>query len=116
MTLPAEVDFSNADAIREELLTLLNRGASVLILDMSGTLFCDCAGVGTVLRTLSRASAAGAELRVVTGGQLVRRIFELTGADRLVSTYPALAAALAGLPGPARPGGDAPGQASASPA
>ena len=41
ITLPEEIDISNSDQVRDELLALLNRGPAVLIVDMGGTTFCD---------------------------------------------------------------------------
>jgi anti-anti-sigma regulatory factor len=37
VTLPEHIDVSNAGQIREELLLLVNRGAAVLIADMTTT-------------------------------------------------------------------------------
>jgi anti-anti-sigma regulatory factor len=37
VTLPAEIDVTNADATREELLAVLNQGAALLVADMSKT-------------------------------------------------------------------------------
>jgi len=95
-TMPTEIDFSNAGAVREQLLLLLNQGASVLIIDMSASMFCDCAGAGTVMRVYRRASASGAQVRLVSGGPVVRRIFALLGIDRMIDVYPTPAAAIAG--------------------
>jgi anti-anti-sigma factor len=49
VTLPAEVDVTNADEIRQALLTAASHGAAVLIIDMSGTTLCDSAGVGAII-------------------------------------------------------------------
>ena len=44
VTLPEDIDLSNACQIREQLLTVINRGAAVLIADMTATISCDYAG------------------------------------------------------------------------
>jgi len=59
------VDLSTAGSIREELLTLINRGAETLIADMSATVSCDHAGTDTLARVYQRAAASGTELRLV---------------------------------------------------
>ena len=51
--------------------------------------------------TTGPAAAGGAHLRVVAAAPQVRRILALTRADRELDTYPDLAAALGGRPGPA---------------
>ena len=37
VTLPDDIDVSNADQIREQLLTVINRGTAMLIADMTAT-------------------------------------------------------------------------------
>lgn len=96
--LPGEIDVANAPAILGKLLSVLDREPVTLIVDMTATTFCDSAGVNAVLRAYKRASAAGIELRLVMPVPAVRRVFTVTGLDRLIDTYPSLAASLAGRP------------------
>jgi anti-sigma B factor antagonist len=91
---PPEVDISIADAVREELLAVVNAGATVLIADMSRTTFCDSAGVRALVRTFQRATASGTKMRLVVGTPAVERVLQITGVDRLIETYPSVAAAL----------------------
>jgi anti-sigma B factor antagonist len=93
--LPAEIDIANADQIREDLLSVLNQGAVLLIADMSETTFCDSAGVGALARTFRRAEASQSEMRLVVSTRAVRRVLTLTGVDRLLDIYPDVAAAVA---------------------
>ena len=95
VSLPVEIDMSNADLIREDLLAIVNRGASTLVVDMSGTTFCDSAGVNALVRTLKRATANGAAMRLVVSTQPVRRVLDITGVDHLIDIYPSVAASLA---------------------
>jgi hypothetical protein len=44
VTLPTEVDVTNTDEIRQALLSAASPDVAVLIIDMSGTTFCDSAG------------------------------------------------------------------------
>jgi anti-sigma B factor antagonist len=95
VVLPAEVDLSNADTIREELLSVLNQGAVLLIADMSRTTFCDSAGVRALVRTFRRAVASASGMCLVVGTPAVRRVLAITGVDRLINIYPSVAASLA---------------------
>jgi anti-anti-sigma factor len=95
VTLPVEIDIGNADDVREELLSVLNQGAVLLIADMSKTTFCDSAGVSALVRTFRRATASGAGMRLVVGVPAVHRVFSITGVDRLISVYPSVGASLA---------------------
>jgi anti-sigma B factor antagonist len=95
VTLPEHINVSNAGQIREELLTLINRGAATLIADMTATLSCDHAGAEAVGRAYQRALANGTQLRLVVTAHIVRRVLSLNGLDRLIPIYPSLEAAIA---------------------
>jgi anti-sigma B factor antagonist len=111
ITLPVEIDISNADQVREELLSVLNRGAATLIVDMGRTTFCDSAGVNALVRAHKRATANSAEMHLVVGAPGIQRILAITGVDHLMDVYPSVAASLAGAdePGLDLAGADQPG-------
>jgi anti-anti-sigma regulatory factor len=56
--LPEYIGLSNAGLIREELLSVINRGATTLIADMTATISCDHAGADAVARAFQRAVTA----------------------------------------------------------
>ena len=95
MTLPAEIDLANAVQLREDLLSALAEGASLVIADMTTTTFCDSAGVSALVRVGRRATASGSELRLAASAPAVTRVLALTGVDKLIKVYPSAAAALA---------------------
>jgi anti-anti-sigma factor len=95
VTLPEHIDLSNADQIREELLSVINRGATELIVDMTPTVSCDHAGADAVARAYQRGVVSGTQLRLVVTAPTVRRILSFSGLDRLISIYPSLEAAIA---------------------
>jgi anti-anti-sigma factor len=95
VTLPQHINSANAYQIREQLLWIINRGATVLIADLTGTLSCDFSGADALARAHHRAVANGAELRLVVAADVVRRVLTLNGLDRLVAIYPDLDGALA---------------------
>jgi anti-anti-sigma factor len=95
VALPEHIDQSDAGQIREELLLVINRGASVLIADMTRTVSCDHAGADAMARAYQRAAASGTHLRLAVTAQAVRRVLTLNGLDRVISIYPSLDAAAA---------------------
>ena len=99
VTLPVEIDVTNADMVREELLSVLNQGAVLLIADLSKTSFCDSAGVSALVRTFRQASTSASTMRLVVSTSAVQRVLSITGVDRLVDTYPSVAASLGGQGG-----------------
>jgi len=107
VALPEHIGISNAGQVREELLSLINRGATTLIADMTATVSCDQAGAEAVIRARTRAAASGTELRLVVTAPVVAQVLRLVGLDRTVSVYPSLDAAVAArLPAAADPRAD----------
>jgi anti-anti-sigma factor len=95
VVLPEDIDVSNAEQIREKLLSVINRGAEALIVDMTATISCDRAGADAVARAYQRAVASRTELRLVVTSGVVLRMLGMTGVGRLVPVYPSADAALA---------------------
>ena len=75
---PVLMDAANAGQVREELLSVINGGATALIADMTATTSCDHAGADAVVRAFRRAV--------------------ICGLDHLVPIYPSLEAATAVSP------------------
>jgi anti-sigma B factor antagonist len=94
--MPAEIDVTNAEEVRQALLSAASHDAAVLVIDMSGTTFCDSAGVQAIVATRKQAATTGTQLRLAATGVL--RILTLVGIDQLIPIYPTLEEALAGTP------------------
>ena len=94
VAFPEHVDMSNAAQIREQLLAVFDRGAVVVIADMSATAWCDYIGVDAVARACQRAAVCRAELRLVVTAPAVRRLLAAEGLDRLVPVYSSVEAAI----------------------
>jgi len=97
VALPEEIDLLNATCAAEQLTSAVRRNPAVII-DMTATTFCDCAGARAIVQAHERATDSGAELRLVVTAEPVRRIFGLLGIDRLLDTYPSVEAARARCP------------------
>src|SRR5580704_17620152 len=93
VAFPGQVDVSNVDQLRDRLLSVINRGAAVVVVDMTGTLSCDHAAMDAIARAYQRAAASGAQLRLVVTAPVIRRVLGIEGLDRVVSIYPSLEAA-----------------------
>ncbi len=98
---PAEIDITNAEALRSALLTAAENGPGTLVVDMTLTRFCDSAGLHTLIAAHRRARADGGEVRLVIPGTPVLRVFALTGMDRAIPNFTTLADALAQPTAPA---------------
>jgi len=92
--LATEIDATNADEVREQLLSVVNQGPSVLVADMSKTTFCDSAGVSALFLKFRRATENGTKFMLVVTSPAVQRVLQITGVDRLIDTYPTVTEAL----------------------
>ena len=95
VVLPGHMDVSNAAEVRSELLAVINRGATVMIADMSATVSCDHSGAEAVARAYQRAVVSGTDLRLVVTSHAVRHEITVSGLSWLVPVYHSLEQALA---------------------
>jgi anti-sigma B factor antagonist len=101
---PAEVDITTAERLRALLLKAASANHPTIVVDMTGTRFCDSSGLTVLVRAYRRAVAEGGELRLaVPAGGPVRRILALTCADRLIPCFVNVEDALARQSSPAPP-------------
>ncbi len=117
VTAPAEIDATTADQLRAILLEWHTRGHATVVVDMTGTQFCDSAGLRELVRAHKRARAEGGELRLVLPADgAVPRVFTFTGLDRLIPHFSAPEQAMAQVPAAGRPRrpGPYPGRVTAS--
>jgi anti-anti-sigma factor len=75
--LPAEIDSSNAEHIRQQLCAVLTPGVRVVVADLTSTTFCDVAGVRGLARARVYAEARNTELRLAVRPGPVRRILTM---------------------------------------
>lgn len=105
---PAEIDMATSGQLRAVLLQWHRRGHAAMVVDLTGTVFCDLAGLRELTRAHQRAVAAGGGLRLVTPARgAFTRIFTLTGLDGIIPHFATVKQALAQLPA-AAPAVDAP--------
>lgn len=95
VTMPEEIDIANAEDIRDTLLAVLNQGITTLIVDMTQTTFCACAGAAAFARAQQRARAGGGQVRLVARAPIVRRLLAITSVDHLVPVFDTVSAARA---------------------
>ena len=95
VTLPAEIDISNAERIGEELCAAFAPGVRVVIADMTATRFCDSSGISILVLAHRKALTNKAELRLVAAATAVLRALTVVRLDHLLPVYSSLAEALA---------------------
>jgi len=94
VTAPEEIDITTAYRLRSALAAAV-RGHATVVVDMTRTHACDTAGLHVLVRAHRRALAHGGGLRLVISGPEVRRLFAITGLDRVIRHFASLDEALA---------------------
>jgi anti-sigma B factor antagonist len=85
--MPAELDLVNAASVDSQLAHLCHGASGVITLDLTGTTFCDSAGIQSLARAHRLATANGGELRLAVGASPVSRILQLTGVDQVLPVF-----------------------------
>jgi len=92
---PEEIDITNAVSLRAALLDAASRGRRTMVVDMSGTHFCDTAGLHALVSAHRRAETEGSRVLLVVAANAVLRILAITGLDTVLARYSSLDDALA---------------------
>ena len=100
VSAPAEIDIVNAEQLRAVLREAGRRGRAAVVVDMTGTRFCDSEGFSVLVGAHKQALAEGGRLRlVIPAGSRVLRVFRVIGLGRFIPRFASLEQALP--PGPA---------------
>lgn len=94
VSLTGEIDLSNHAALRAGLNDLIVRGSVDLVLDMSEVSFVDSTGLGALIGTRRRVHAFHGSLAIVLADPATRRVFEITGLDKVFDLHPTLDSAI----------------------
>lgn len=81
--LHGELDLSTSERLRAELLQLIDEGCRSLVIDMSALLLIDSTGLGVLVGVLKRVLQHDGEMVLRAPRPAARRVFDLTGLDRV---------------------------------
>jgi anti-sigma B factor antagonist len=98
LSLTGEVDLYTCPELKTELLRVIDEGAQVVVVDLSGTSFIDSTGLAVLIRGAERLRTNDGRLTVVVVDPSLRKIFEVTGLDRIFTIHGSRDEALAQTP------------------
>ena len=87
--LPAEIDIANGAAVGQQLCAAFAPAVTIVIADMTATVFCDSSGISQLVLAHHCAAAHHAQLRLAVPYDQVQDVLKVTGVDRLLAVYPA---------------------------
>ena len=94
VTTPDEIDIANAAQFREALMAAARSGGPAIVVDMTGTEFCDSTGLNVLVRAHRQADEVGMDLRLVIRAIALQRILDVTGVGSMFGRYDTLDEAL----------------------
>jgi anti-sigma B factor antagonist len=100
--LTGELDMPSSPDLRDQLLDVLQRGSSRLVIDLSGVTDADASGLAVLVGTGRRARLLGGSLRLAAVPPQVDQVLHDTGLHRHLDVAPTVQAAVSSLQGDAR--------------
>ncbi|MDZ7679423.1 MAG: STAS domain-containing protein [Acidimicrobiales bacterium] len=94
LIVSGDLDVATAPQVRSEVVRLLGDGISDLVIDLTRVDFIDSFGLGVLVGALKRVRGAGGHLGLVITEPRVRKVFEVTGLDRVFELTETVDAAL----------------------
>ena len=82
-----ELDIYTAPQLKQEIQRLMDAGSARIVIDLDGLDYLDSSGLGLFVMARKRAAEAGGDLELVCSKPRHRRLFELTGLDRVLVVH-----------------------------
>lgn len=80
LVCPPEIDIASNGAF-EAALAVAEQAAPTVVVDLTGTTFCDCSGLRPLVPAQQRARARGGLIRLVTGSAVIGLLLVVTGLE-----------------------------------
>lgn len=78
---------AQGNKIRQEIGSLLEEGAKLVLLDLQDVTFIDSSGLGALVMAFKAARTSGGQLFLCSVGDQPRMLFELTGMEQVFEVF-----------------------------
>ena len=85
--IEGEVDVYTAPQLKQQMIALLEAGNIVMIVDLSKVDYLDSTALGVLIGGLKRVRERDGNLPLICPSQRIRRVFEITGLDKIFDIY-----------------------------
>lgn len=87
ISLDGEVDVYTAPQLKQQMIVLLECGAKEIVVDLSAVDYLDSTALGVLIGGLKRMRETDGNMLLICPTHRVRRVFEITGLDRIFDIY-----------------------------
>ena len=87
ISLTGEVDLYTAPEFKQQLLDVIAKGGTNVVVDLTDTTFIDSTTLGVLVGGVKRLRTNDGRLALVCSDRNITKIFEITGLDRVFSIY-----------------------------
>ena len=95
--LEGEVDVYTAPQLKQQIISLLESGARELVVDLSKVDYLDSTALGVLIGGLKRIREMDGNMALVCPSPRIRRVFEITGLDKIFDMFNSESEAQAGI-------------------
>jgi anti-sigma B factor antagonist len=85
--LEGEVDVYTAPQLKQQMITLLEEGHVEMVVDLSKVEYLDSTALGVLIGGLKRVRERDGNLPLIVPSPRIRRVFEITGLDKIFDIY-----------------------------
>ncbi len=85
--LEGEIDLSTSPLFKEEVYRVIDSGRRDVVIDLDGLDFMDSTGLGVLVAVLKKTSDEGGSVRLVCSKRSIRKVFSITGLDKVFAIY-----------------------------
>lgn len=87
IVLEGEVDVYTAPQLKQQMISLLEAGAKQMIIDLTKVEYFDSTALGVLIGGLKRMRERDGNLSLICPNPRIRRVFEITGLDKIFDIY-----------------------------
>jgi anti-sigma B factor antagonist len=94
IALSGEVDLYTAPEFKQQLLEVIGKGGTDVVVDLTDTTFIDSTTLGVLVGGVKRLRPNGGQLSLVCSDRNITKIFEITGLNKVFDIYESRDAAI----------------------